>query len=259
VPIAATDPELVADIWTEATLVADGQPTAQDVAEVIERRRVPLVKGDLGGGIAHPARFSGHLLAIFAQLLAGCRTVLDPFAGTGRIHELADRYDTRGIEIEPEWAAMHERTQVGNALELPYPDATFDAICTSPTYGNRLADHHDASDPEKRRTYTHDLGRKLDPESSGALQWGDDYRAFHERAWDEAVRVLRPGGRFVLNMKDHIRAGERQPVTGWHLGALGRRGLFVVDVVAVPLRGMRVGENDELRLDHEFVVALERT
>ena len=48
------------------------------------------------------------------------------------------------------------------------------------------------------------------------MQWGDAYRSFHVKAWREAWRVLRPGGRFVLNIKDHIRNGERMPVTDWH-------------------------------------------
>ena len=37
--------------------------------------------------------------------------------------------------------------------------------------------------------------------------------------------MLQPGGRFVLNIKDHIRAGKLQPVTAWHIEALGGAGL----------------------------------
>jgi len=45
---------------------------------------------------------------------------------------------------------------VGNALSLPFEDDSFDAVCTSPTYGNRLAENHDAYDPQARRSYKHD-------------------------------------------------------------------------------------------------------
>jgi SAM-dependent methyltransferase len=195
----------------------DGQPIEAP------RPEAPITKPDLGGGISHPARYSDALLPIFAEVLGGYDWVLDPFAGTGRIHELPMR--TVGVEIEPEWADLHFDTVLGSALDLPWEDGEFDAICTSPTYGNRLADSHNAADPERRRSYTHDLGRTLDADNSGAMQWGDEYRDFHQRAWAEAVRVLRVGGRFVLNIKDHIRDGVQQPVAAWHVATLTRLGL----------------------------------
>jgi len=183
--------------------------------------------------------------------------VLDPFAGTGRIHELGPAWDTVGVEIEPEWAHLHPRTIVGNALALEFADATFDAICTSPTYGNRLADHHEARDGSVRRTYRHDLGRALHPENSGRMQWGESYRDFHERAWAEAVRVLRPGGLFVLNVKNHIRRGEEVDTTSFHRETLEQLGLKVVAEETVPVSGMRVGINRQARVTHESVLAFE--
>ena len=106
-----------------------------------------------------------------------------------------------------------------------FGDATFDAICTSPTYGNRMADHHNARDASPRHTYRHVLGRPLTRGNSGALQWGDgiageEYRALHVAVWTECRRVLKPGGIFVLNVKDHIRGGVLQEVTKWHSVAL---------------------------------------
>ncbi len=230
---------------------------AEGMAEAIESREpAPITKPDLGGGVSHPARYSTNLIPIFADILDGYDHVLDPFAGTGRIHELP--MHTVGVEIEPEWAALHPDTVEGSALELPWEDAEFDAVCTSPTYGNRLADSHNASDPERRRSYTHDLGRKLSADNSGAMQWGDEYREFHETAWAEAVRVLRHGGRFVLNIKDHIRGGQRQYVTDWHVGVLRDLGLRYAFALTVDTRHLRQGDNAEARVEGEQVIVFDK-
>jgi hypothetical protein len=75
-----------------------------------------------------------------------------------------------------------------------------------------------------------------------------DYRDLHLAAWREAERVLRPGGVFILNMKDHYRDGLLQPVTAWHTWALGFIGaLEYVDSRAVDTRDLRQGANGELR------------
>lgn len=94
----------------------------------------------------HPAKFSDGIVKQIAVALrryvpAG-GLVVDPFAGIGGIHVFAPEWDTRGIELEPEWAATHPRTQVGTALALPWDDDTVDAVVTSPCYGNRMADQY---------------------------------------------------------------------------------------------------------------------
>jgi len=216
-------------------------------------------KPDLGGGISHPARYSDELFPQFVDLLAGYLLVLDPFGGTGKIHELqAHEHITKAVEIEPEWAALHPSTVQGDALALQFRDGEFDAICTSPTYGNRLADHHDARDESVRRSYTHDLGRPLHEHNSGGMHWGDEYRQFHDAAWAEAVRVLRPGGRFVLNIKDHIRGGRYQDVAAYHVDTLTGLGLRVAAVRPVATRSLRSGSNGELRVDAELVIAFDK-
>lgn len=110
----------------------------------------------LDGVPEHPAKFSRKILDVFREMLSAERDrvghlrVLDPFAGCGGVHELAEeRVETFGYEIQPEWAAAHADTICGNVLELGsvFPAGTFDAVATSPSYGNRLADHHEAKDP----------------------------------------------------------------------------------------------------------------
>lgn len=232
----------------------------------------------------HPAKFSAEILDVLTDLVSGSRLILDPFAGTGRVHELG--VPSVGVEIQPRWAELHRQTIVGNALHLPFCDSAFDGIVTSPTYGNRMADHHNASErckackgtgffppggwvpcskcsgagrrPYKRFTYRHVYGEPLHPDNSGQLQWGPSYRIFHEHAWREAVRVLQPGGRFLLNCSDHIRNGEVQPVSTWHVSCLCRLGLEVVTSYMIETRRQRRGANRDLRVNHEWIFHLHK-
>lgn len=202
--------------------------------------------------VTHPAKFSGPIVDVLRGLAVSLPgPILDPFAGTGRIHDLG-RDDTVGIEIEKEWSDLHERTYLGDALALPYPDESFGSIVTSPTYGNRMADTY-AGDGTRRHTYRIALGRDLSPGSSAGMQWGDQYRDFHVAAWTEAVRVLRPGGRFVLNISDHVRKGVVQPVSDFHRGVLKGLGLRELASTAIETARNRHGANGDLRVDHEWI------
>jgi tRNA G10 N-methylase Trm11 len=205
----------------------------------------------------HPAKYSPALYPVFARMLKGCTRLLDPFAGVGGIFKLAPWLpgcEIQAVEIEREWATAHPQTTLGDALALPWPDGYFDAICTSPTYANRMADHHNARDGSRRHTYRHYLGRPLHPNNSGAMQWSEAYRALHVKAWAEVARVLTLGGRFVLNIKDHYRAGELKPVTAWHIETLTLLGFTLIEHVRVETPGQRHGANGDKRADHESII-----
>lgn len=243
----------------------------------------------------HPAPYSMYLFPYFVEALQGCKTVLDPMAGTGRIHLLRDMMDieTYGIEIEPEGANMHPDTICADSTAIPYEDGKFDAICVSPVYHNRMSDHHDAKERcricngtgkaegetcEKckgegfrsydRRTYRHTRRSKapLHENNAGRYQWNDKARHIDSLILSESVRVLRDGGTFVLNIKNHIktviRGGvktqELQDVAGWFRATLESLGCELQATTAVPAPGMRKGANRDVRDDVEYVMVFKK-
>lgn len=232
----------------------------------------------------HPARFSPAILSTIDQLLAtycrdlvrdidmpgGSPRVIDPFAGVGTVLDLADAevYDWTLNELEPEWADECAKYLLaldyqGTVLcqdwlrlgEHPSMQGAYQLCVTSPAYGNRMADSHEPSpdDTSSRITYRHRLGRPLTAGSAAGLQWGESYRDFHREAWQRVWDVLAPGGWFVLNLKDHVRDGEVQPVTGWHRAMARKIGFVEVDEIRVPVKGMRFGANHRARVEHETV------
>ena len=220
--------------------------------------------------VKHPAKYSDVLIPILAEWLRDAANVLDPMGGSGKLAAIkAYGYRGRVIcnDLEPEWAAAEnvangfavDQWQHSDAAAMTWAeDATFEAIATSPTYGNRMADHHNARDASRRMTYRHKLGRALHAENTGAMQWGAAYRHKHTAIYRECLRVLKPGGLFVLNVSDHIRGGRRVYVSKWHLDTLREMGLTLRACRAVKTPRMRSGANARARCPAEFVFLFEK-
>lgn len=292
--------------WVDADLCSSCSSTSAAAAAYVDARR-PILTTTVP---PHPAEYSADLIPLFREaiwpdLVPARRRdllVLDPFAGTGGVHAL--RYTptingrgirTIGVELMPRWAAASPFTVVGDATDLQSERGRFDAVVTSPCYGNRFADHHDAGDTcshttyrkvgtkrmaivhpiescpkckggglSHRRSYAHYYGRDAFladapiEANAGAMAWGDEYRDLHRRAWSEVERVLRVGGRFVLNVKDHVKNNQRVRVARWHRNTVLELRFEELWRWDVPLDGYGFGANRGARIPTEQVYVFER-
>lgn len=225
---------------------------------------------DVVDAVKHPATFGWNILAVLDEVTAvrrDIRVVLDPFAGVGTLAAAWEgkRYpNVIGLELEPEWADQHPSTLCGSVLEVDIewivrqgPERV-DAIVTSPCYGNRMADHHEARDESVRHTYRHYLGHALTPGSAAAMQWGPDYMTFHRAAWQAVTPLVRDQGWFILNIKDHVRGGRVMPVSAWHRATLRSLGWKLEEDRLVGAPGQRHGENGGLRVEFEHVMVFRK-
>lgn len=225
--------------------------------------------GDAGEvKVRHPAPYSPTVLAAIEAALddftVGPVDLYDPFAGIGRIFDLElhmPRVKCWGTEIEQEWCVSgHPRHIHADAFEFMRHISNigaFDVVATSPTYGNRMADHHNAQDGSRRITYRHYLGRALHENNSGRMQWGKKYRDFHYAAWDAVFSVLKPGGLFMLNISDHYRAWSVAPVTAWHREQCEKLGFDLVSARKIQTPRMKFGDNRH-RVGYEWLLVFEK-
>lgn len=226
------------------------------------------------GNYEHPAKFSAPILTRIVRTLEHIvedsptrpLLVVDPFGGVGGIHRIVVAgISTLAIEIEWEWA--EESAKLGPTICTDFfqwareaDSGVVDVFCTSPTYGNRMADHHVPSpeDKSRRNTYTHVLERPLADQNSGKLQWGDDYQDFHRRALKAMFRILKPGGYLILNVSDHIRKKQKMPVVAWYKTTARQIGFELVSDELIPTKRNREGQNYEARVDGEHLLVFKK-
>lgn len=193
----------------------------------------------------HPAKFSApimeEIIRVTTNELPEDAFILDPFAGAGGIHVLRPTFLTYGIELEPEWASDSQFTAQGDATATGLLDSSFDAVVTSPPYGNRMADQD--MRPSVGATYAKILGRRVSDGSAAGMQWGPEYRTTMVSALGEIHRVLVPGGLFLLNVSDHVRDKQLQHVPEWFLMECVCMGFILHDDIEIKTRRMMRGAN----------------
>lgn len=216
--------------------------------------------------IKHPAKYSNEFIPIFAKILIenNCHKILDPFAGVGKISQIRQYgYDGKiyANEIEADWANEIidcNVTTIKDAEFLSYPNEYFDAIVTSPTYGNRMADHHLAKDNSKRNTYTHCIGHQLNDGNTGKMQFGKEYCEKHEKIYTNLCPMIKNNGMFILNVSNHIRKGSEVDVVSWHIDAILTRGFILEQDIKISTKRNKFGANSEKRVEFEHILVFRK-
>jgi len=212
----------------------------------------------------HPAVFNDTYLPTMAYVLRGKDKILDPFAGTGKIAKIKE-HGYKGYivcnEIEPEWANTNlynvDEWHCGDAAHMDWAkDEEFDAISTSPTFGNRMADGYNPNSKWERIGYAEYLKRPLSNENTGSMQWGEKYKNKHIECYFEFLRVLKHGGLLVINVSNHIRGKEEVDVVGWHKDTLKCMSLKEIDDLTFATPRMRRGENNKARVKYEHLLIM---
>ncbi len=220
--------------------------------------------------VTHPAKFTGeqlfhirnHLPTLPTHVSRLKTTVFDPFAGVGTVsalHEDDRNIVVTGMEIEPEWADQSPIVETGDSLTyMMLTRKRYDAVVTSPAYGNRMADSYDGRDGSKRNTYRTHLGRPLDEQNGARFQFSQEYKDFHMDAIEGMVRVTRKGGRVIVVVKNFIRDGEVVNVVDWWREALSYMGLTEIAWIPIEAGGLGYGANRDERVEYEYVLVWEK-
>lgn len=211
--------------------------------------------------IKHPAKYTDSFIPIFADIIRRYKisSVLDVFGGTGKIgkvKKLLD-FDVRIVsnDIEQEWAMQGKDNGCDDCLNLDAEnletvgEGSYDSVITSPTYGNGMA----SKSPGAVYTYTKYLGRALDPENTGGVMFGKNYKDKHLRCLGEIKRVIKKQGILVLNLKNFYARGTMVDLVGWWKCSCESLGFSLLEEIKVPTKGYGIFGNKLVGHEHILV------
>ena len=208
----------------------------------------------------NPAKFTDSIIDVIASKISewGGQMFLDPFGGSGKVASIKNliQCEVHCNDIEKGWKEDYpvDKWYNQDAEFLDTNGILYDAIITSPTYGNRMADHHNAKDGSKRITYTHRYGEKLSEGNTGVMHFGKEYKLKHTNIFRHLIHLIHNNGLVMVNVSNFIRRGEEVDVVGWWKEMLSSLGLVFVEEVLIDTPRMRFGANREKRVNKESLL-----
>lgn len=179
----------------------------------------------------HSGRANLNLLSALLQYAPAGQIVLDPMGGTGSILIATDhQHPVVCGELESHWAFISETNRKNiagqrliaastpalccqwDAGRLPLASGTVPFIITSPPYWDMLSDWHINSKglQDSHEVYGNAYG--VDPRNLGNVHIYEDYLAAMALVYRECGRVLGPGRKLVLVLKDRVHKFRRVPL-----------------------------------------------
>lgn len=216
--------------------------------------------------VRHPATFSRDVVeAMMRWMPQKPIDILDPLAGIGKGPEAFNipsrGWRAMGIEMEEEWASQSVLVTQGDGIDFMTDNpGRFDVVATSPPFHNRMADNFtpSPSDKSRRNTYRHALGRELTDGNGASLQWTDrNTKTWVYRLLRSCYIALKEDGLLLLEMKDHIRGGERQYVTDYYLRSAMHCGMGFLSAETIMGKGLP-GANSKSKIPYSTLLVMQK-
>lgn len=179
----------------------------------------------------HSGRANLNLLSALLQYAPGGEIVLDPMGGTGSILIATDhQHPVVCGELEGHWAFISEANRKSiagqrliaastpalccqwDASRLPLASGSIPFIITSPPYWDMLSDWHINSKGLQDSHEIYGPAYGLDPRNLGNVHIYEDYLRAMALVYCECHRLLGPGRKLVLILKDRVHKFKRVPL-----------------------------------------------
>jgi len=217
----------------------------------------------------HHAKFNLNLVqAIVDRYSDPGDLVVDPMGGTGSIYVagITGRRVAAG-DIELQWArllrdnaalmatrsffALSMLAAQWDAANLPIASGRVDLIVSSPPYFDVFSDWDIKSNylVNDDKLNEHGIAYGVHPQQIANIHIYENYLRMMRSIYAEAKRVLRPGGKLVLVLKNVIRGGRTVPVVDDNVSLVMAVGGFrLIERFDVPARGTQFRNIQQVKL-----------